>query len=80
MKYKKRIKAFVMFALKGKKKAAGIDTGIIYGTSTPITISFHAMSAAFKKKIKMIFEISNYLPKNTTILMISKKRIIKIIK
>ena len=52
MKYKDRIKAFLIFALKSSKKAASIDTDIIYATSTPLTISFSISS----------FSLTTYVP------------------
>jgi glycosyltransferase involved in cell wall biosynthesis len=79
MKYKDRIKAFLIFALKSSKKAASIDTDIIYATSTPLTISLPAIYAAFKKKVPMVFEVRDLWPKIPIVLKIIKNPILKII-
>ena len=79
MKYKDRIKAFLIFALKSSKKAASIDADIIYATSTPLSISLPAIYAAFKKKVPMVFEVRDLWPKIPIVLNIIKNPILKII-
>lgn len=57
-----RVKAFLRFALKTRKKAASLDGDIIYATSTPLTIAIPALYAQKKKKIPMVFEVRDLWP------------------
>lgn len=58
-----RIKAFIIFAFKASKKAAGLKADIIFASSTPLTISLPAVYASKKNKIPMVFEVRDLWPR-----------------
>lgn len=63
MSFKRRLMAFSKFAIAATKKAISIkDSGIIFATSTPLTIAFPGVIASKIKKIPMVFEVRDLWP------------------
>ena len=50
MSYALRIKAFILFAWHSARRAASLETDIVFATSTPLTIALPAVYASRKKK------------------------------
>lgn len=62
MGFIKRLKAFLTFSIKARKKAASLRGDIIFATSTPLTIAIPALYASKKNKIPMVFEVRDLWP------------------
>jgi len=62
MGFKDRILAFLKFALRSARRAASLESDIIFATSTPLTIVLPAFYAAYKSKVPMVFEIRDLWP------------------
>jgi len=62
MSYHDRIQAFLTFAWHSARKAALLDTDIIFATSTPLTIALPAVYASRKCKVPMVFEVRDLWP------------------
>ncbi|MGP4865182.1 glycosyltransferase family 4 protein [Psychrobacter sp. T6-5] len=82
MSYSQRIKAFISFAYKAKKKAVSLSGDVVFATSTPLTIGLPAVMAARKLKIPMVFEVRDLWPempiamgalKNRTLQRVAKR-------
>jgi glycosyltransferase involved in cell wall biosynthesis len=62
MSYNERIRAFFKFALQSARKAASLETDIVFATSTPLTIALPAVYAIGKRKVPMVFEVRDLWP------------------
>lgn len=62
MAFKARIFAFLRFAFGSAKKAASIDSDIIFATSTPLTIILPGVWAKFRLRIPLVFEVRDLWP------------------
>ncbi len=62
MNFNERIKAFFNFAIDSARRAATLDSDIVFATSTPLTIALPAIYAANKRKVPMVFEVRDLWP------------------
>jgi glycosyltransferase involved in cell wall biosynthesis len=62
MSYRSRIVAFFKFACLASRKAASIESDVIFATSTPLTIAIPAVYASKKRKVPMVFEVRDLWP------------------
>lgn len=62
MSYLQRIKAFFSFAIAAKRKASSLQAGVVFATSTPLTIALPAVFTARKLKVPMVFEVRDLWP------------------
>jgi len=62
MTYRKRISAFLAFALSAQKKAATLQGDVVFATSTPLTIAIPAVFTARKLKVPLVFEVRDLWP------------------
>ena len=62
MSYALRIKAFILFAWHSARRAASLETDIVFATSTPLTIALPAVYASRKKKVPLVFEVRDLWP------------------
>src|SRR6056297_1317779 len=57
MSYRRRVVAFLTFAMRATKKAASLPADVIFATSTPLTICLPGAYASWKQAIPMVFEV-----------------------
>lgn len=62
MSYRKRLLAFLRFALLSMWKSKQLGGDVVFATSTPLTIAIPAVFAARKNKIPMVFEVRDLWP------------------
>jgi glycosyltransferase involved in cell wall biosynthesis len=62
MGYRRRIAAFVRFALASAFKAAALGGDVVLATSTPLTIAIPALYASWRKGTPMVFEVRDMWP------------------
>lgn len=62
MSFFQRIKAFFSFAFAAQKKAASLQSDVVFATSTPLTIALPAVFTARKLKVPMVFEVRDLWP------------------
>lgn len=62
MSYRARIVAFFRFAFLASRKAASIESDVIFATSTPLTIAIPAVYASKRRKVPMVFEVRDLWP------------------
>ena len=62
MGYAKRLHAFTRFAVGASRRAACLDSDIVFATSTPLTIALPGVYAARKQKCPMVFEVRDLWP------------------
>lgn len=62
MGFFKRVKAFLAFSIKARKKAASLKGDLVFATSTPLTIAIPALYASKKNKIPLVFEVRDLWP------------------
>lgn len=62
MNFNERIRAFFKFAFRSAKKAAELESDIVFATSTPLTIALPAVYAAHRRKVPMVFEVRDLWP------------------
>ena len=62
MSYADRMKAFFRFAVLSARRAASIDSDLVFATSTPLTIALPAVYAARKQRKPMVFEVRDLWP------------------
>jgi glycosyltransferase involved in cell wall biosynthesis len=62
MTYNERMRAFLKFAFGSARRAATLDTDIVFATSTPLTIALPAVIAARRRKVPMVFEVRDLWP------------------
>lgn len=73
-----RIKAFLAFAYKAKKKAVSLSGDVIFATSTPLTIAIPAVMTKRKLKIPMVFEVRDLWPEMPIAMGALKNPLLKI--
>ncbi len=62
MSYRRRIRAFLEFAVRASRKAASLPADVVFATSTPLTIAIPAIHAAKKRRVPMVFEVRDLWP------------------
>ncbi len=62
MGFKRRIVAFLRFAILAARRAARLPGDLIFATSTPLTIALPGVYAARRKSIPMVFEVRDLWP------------------
>lgn len=62
MSFRARIVAFFRFAVLASRKAASIESNVIFATSTPLTIAIPAVYASKRRKVPMVFEVRDLWP------------------
>ncbi len=62
MSYRRRMIAFMLYAVKAYFKAVKLGGDVIYATSTPLTVAIPGILAKKKLKIPMIFEVRDLWP------------------
>ncbi|MGH1480686.1 MAG: glycosyltransferase family 4 protein [Geminicoccales bacterium] len=74
MGFAQRIKAFLRFAIASARKAASIDSDLVFATSTPLTIALPGVWAAKRKKRPMVFEVRDLWPEIPIAIGVLKSR------
>jgi glycosyltransferase involved in cell wall biosynthesis len=62
MDFRKRIQAFLRFAIGASRKAASMDAEVIFATSGPLTIAIPGLYASWARKIPLVFEVRDLWP------------------
>ena len=62
MSFKVRFFAFLKFAFRSAKKAASIESDIVFATSTPLTIALPSIWAKFRLGVPLVFEVRDLWP------------------
>jgi len=62
MGFGRRMAAFMQFAWRSARKAAGLPADVIFATSTPLTIALPAVYAARRQSAPMVFEVRDLWP------------------
>lgn len=62
MSYRRRIKAFVDFAVAAGRRARSLGGDVVFATSTPLTIALPGVYAAKRLRIPMVFEVRDLWP------------------
>lgn len=62
MSYRRRMVAFSQFALKSARIACACECDVIFATSTPLTIVFPAMLAAWWRRVPWVLEVRDLWP------------------
>lgn len=57
-----RMRAFFRFAGASARKAATLESDIVFATSTPLTIAIPAAYASWRLKVPMVFEVRDLWP------------------
>lgn len=57
-----RIRAFLRFAVGAARRAAALDSDVVFATSTPLTIAVPGAYAAARRKVPMVFEVRDLWP------------------
>ena len=62
MSFAKRLQAFTRFAVGASRRAASLDSDVVFATSTPLTIALPGVYAARRQKCPMVFEVRDLWP------------------
>ncbi len=62
MDFRKRIHAFLRFAIGASRKAASMDADVVFATSGPLTIAFPGLYASWLRKVPLVFEVRDLWP------------------
>lgn len=62
MGYYRRLVSFTRFARSAGMYAAGLDTDVVFATSTPLTIAIPAVKVSRRRKVPMVFEVRDLWP------------------
>jgi glycosyltransferase involved in cell wall biosynthesis len=62
MDFRKRIHAFLRFAIGASRKAAATEADVIFATSGPLTIAIPGLYASWYRKIPLAFEVRDLWP------------------
>ncbi|POQ98360.1 glycosyltransferase WbuB [Alkalispirochaeta sphaeroplastigenens] len=62
MGFSERIRAFLKFAIQSARRAASLESDIVFATSTPLTIALPAVYAARRRRVPMVFEVRDLWP------------------
>ena len=62
MGFAERLKAFFLFVFYSARKAASLQTDVIFATSTPLTIALPAVYAKWQRKVPMVLEVRDLWP------------------
>lgn len=62
MSFRKRIKAFLKFALMSSIQAARLDGDVVFASSTPLTICLPGVFASLVRRRPMVFEVRDLWP------------------
>lgn len=62
MDFRKRIHAFLHFAIGASRKAASLDADVVLATSGPLTIALPGLYASWCRQVPMVFEVRDLWP------------------
>lgn len=62
MAFRKRIQAFLRFAVGASRKATSLDAEVVFATSGPLTIALPGLYASWSRKIPLVFEVRDLWP------------------
>ncbi len=62
MSFRRRIMAFMRFALAAARKAASFEADVVFATSTPLTIVLPGFFASWRRRIPLVFEVRDMWP------------------
>lgn len=62
MDFRKRVHAFLGFAIGASRKAASMDADVVFATSGPLTIALPGLYASWLRKIPLVFEVRDLWP------------------
>lgn len=62
MNFRRRMKAFIHFALQAGRRALILDGDVVFATSTPLTIALPGAFTSWRLDIPMIFEVRDLWP------------------
>lgn len=62
MAFRKRIDAFLRFAIGASRKAASLDADVVFATSGPLTIAIPGLYASWSGRIPLVFEVRDLWP------------------
>jgi glycosyltransferase involved in cell wall biosynthesis len=62
MDFRKRIRAFLRFAIGASRKAAALEADVIFATSGPLTIAIPGIYASWYRKRPLVFEVRDLWP------------------
>ena len=71
-----RIRAFLRFAWGAARKAASLQTDVVFATSTPLTIALPGAYAARVRRVPMVFEIRDLWPDVPVAMGVLKSRLL----
>jgi glycosyltransferase involved in cell wall biosynthesis len=62
MSFRRRIMAFMRFAVAAARKAASFEADVVFATSTPLTIVLPGFFASWRRRIPLVFEVRDMWP------------------
>lgn len=62
MGHAERVRAFVRFAWASARKAASLESDVVFATSTPLTIAIPGIWASRRRGVPMVFEVRDLWP------------------
>ena len=62
MSFFARVRAFIHFAWSASRKAASINSDVVFATSTPLTVAIPAVYASLRRNCPMVFEVRDLWP------------------
>ena len=62
MGFQARVLAFLKFVVLASRKAMALDGDLVFATSTPLTIIFPAVVAAWRRRLPLVFEVRDLWP------------------
>ena len=62
MSFGQRIRAFLRFAVAASRRAASLPADVVFATSTPLTIVFPGIYAAWRRRVPLVFEVRDLWP------------------
>lgn len=62
MSFQDRILSFLRFAVCSARRAASLDSDLIFATSTPLTVALPAVYASYSSGVPMVFEVRDLWP------------------
>jgi glycosyltransferase involved in cell wall biosynthesis len=63
MSTRRRLMAFLQFALRASRRARALDPDLVFATSTPLTIVLPALVAMWRRSVPLVFEVRDLWPK-----------------
>lgn len=62
MNFVERVSAFFRFAVVAARKAASLDSDVVFATSTPLSIIVPGLFAAWWRRVPLVFEVRDMWP------------------